>query len=237
MKTVIDKNKVLKRARNANTASIGGLLLLLAGVVLPVVAPKLPQSLSQTAALLAILGGIVVSMIGIYFANRWVRKPRPEEVLSKALKGLDDKFVIHHYPALPCEHVLLTPNGVVILETVNIAGEFSCKDGRWRERMSIGRAFRSVVEESLGDPTKTALALQKLFTAHLSQVCGTPIPVKPVIVFTHPAAVLDVEPGPVPVYTAEKLKKQVSMNNPRLADESYAALAEFLKTKTMGSSS
>ena len=234
MKTVIDKKKILRRAQNANTASISGLVLLLAGVVLPVIVPKLPPTLSQTLALSAILGGMILSMVGIYFANRWVRKPRPEDVLGKALKGLDDKFIIYHYPSLPCEHILLTPNGVVVLETVNIGGEFTYKDGRWSERMSIGRAFRSIVEERLGDPTKSATALKTYIAGKLAEACGTSIPVQPIIVFTHPAAELEAAPGPVPVYTAEKLKKNASMDSPRMPEETYALLAEFLKKETLG---
>ena len=41
-------------------------------------------------------------MVGIYFANRWVRKPRPEESLDKALKSFDDHYRIYHYPYRPC---------------------------------------------------------------------------------------------------------------------------------------
>ncbi len=227
MKTVMNKAKLIRKAQNANIASISGMVALLAGVVVPLVFP----SLGQIAPLICILAGIAIAMVGIYQANRWVRKPRPEEQLSKALKGLDDKYVLYHYPSsLPCDHLMLTPDGVVILETVNLAGQFVYKDERWTERMSMGRALRSVVEERLGDPTRSALAVQRYLVGKLLKLTGETIAVKPVIVFTHPGAELDLEPdGPVPVFPASKLKKHVPIEGPRLSPETYQTIASFLE--------
>jgi hypothetical protein len=227
MKVVINKLKLAKRAQTANIASISGMVLLLAGVILPLVFP----ALGQVGTLIIILAGIIIAMVGIYQANRWVRKPRPEESLSKVLKGLDDKYVLYHYPtALPCDHVLLTPEGVVNLETVNLAGFFTYKDGRWVERMTMGRAFRSVVEERLGDPTRSAQAVQQYLAGKLQDLTGEKIPVKALITFTHPNAELDLDPdGPVPVFMAEKLRKHVSIDGPRLSVETYQNIAGFLE--------
>ena len=227
MKVVINKAKLAQRAQVANIASISGMLALLAGVILPLVLP----ALGQVVPLVCILTGIIIAMIGIYQANRWVRKPRPEDQLSKALKGLDDKYMLFHYPAsLPCDHVLLTPDGVVNLETVNLAGQFSYKDERWTERMTMGRALRSIVEERLGNPTRSALAIQRHLAEKLSELTGETIPVKPLIAFTHPAAELDLEPdGPVPVYKADKLKKHVSIDGPQLPMDAYQAIACYLE--------
>jgi len=232
MRVVINKARLARRAQNANIASIGGMVLLLVGVVAPLALPRL----GQIAALACILAGIIISMIGIYQANRWVRKPRPEEQLSKALKGLDDKYVLFHYPAsLPCDHVLLTPGGVVNLETVNLAGQFTYKNNRWNEHMTFGRALRSIVEERLGDPTKSALAVQGYLTEKLSELAGEKITVKPLIVFTHPAAELELEPGgPVPVYRFDKLKKQVPIDGPRLSAATYEVIAGFFEKSVYG---
>jgi hypothetical protein len=227
MKVIINKAKLAQRAQNANIASISGMLALLLGVALPIFIP----SIGQMIQLIFILAGITISMAGIYQANRWVRTPRPEEQLNKSLKGLDDKYVLYHYPSsLPCDHVLLTPEGVVNLETVNLAGFFIYRDGRWVERMTMGRALRSVVEERLGDPTRSALAVQRYLAEKLSALAGETITIKPLITFTHPGAELDLEPdGPVPVYMADKLKKHVSMEAPRLSTAAYQLIAGFLE--------
>jgi hypothetical protein len=227
MKVVINKTKLAQRAQNANIASISGMVVLLAGVILPLMIP----SLGQIVPLICILAGITTSMIGIYQANRWVRKPRPEEQLGKALKGLDDKYVLFHYPSsLPCDHVLLTPEGVVNLETVNLAGQFTYNDGRWAERMTMGRALRSIVEERLGDPARSALAVQRYLAGKLSELAGETITVKSLITFTHPNADLDLETDcSVPVYMADKLKKHVPINGPRLSPKAYQNIAVYLE--------
>ena len=125
MKTYIDRKKVGTRAELSNLASIGGLVLLLASVLLPLFLPK-----AANFSFVLMVAGLGTAMVGIYYANRWVRKPRPEERLDKALKGLADSYHLFHYPPLPPDHLLLTPNGVVILETISLAGSFSYKDGQ-----------------------------------------------------------------------------------------------------------
>jgi len=232
MRVVLNKARLARRAQVANLASVGGMVALLAGVIVPLFLPQL----GQIAPLVVILGGIIISMVGIYQANRWVRKPRPEEQLGKALKGLDDKYVLYHYPAgLPCDHLLLTPGGVVNLETVNLAGQFTYQNKRWSERMTFGRALRSIVEERLGDPTKSALAVQRNLTEQLTALTGEAVAVKPLIIFTHTNVELELEPGgPVPVHTLSKLKKQVSIDGPRLSPAAYEAIAGFFEKAVKG---
>ncbi len=107
------------RAGLANLASVGGLVLLLASMLMPLFWP----ALAKLASVLLIVG-LGAAMIGIYFANRWVRKPRPEKSLDKALKSFDDRHHLYHYPSQPCDHILLTPTGVIALEVVNLSGSF-----------------------------------------------------------------------------------------------------------------
>lgn len=230
MKIIIDKQKVSRRARLANVASLGGMLVLLGSVLLPLVRP-------ETAALgiPMMFAGMLVAMVGIYFANRWIKKPRPEDRLDATLKTLNDSYQLFHYPDLPCDHVLLTPNGVVVLETVNLDGRFSYREGRWKEKMTLSRALRWIVEEHLGNPARSALAeaadLQRRFAERLPG--GVDIPVKAVVVFTHPGAQVELvdEPG-APVVKVEKLKKVVVEKGKRLSPEAYEGVQAVLENGT-----
>jgi hypothetical protein len=230
MKIFIDRQKVEARARWSNIASVGGLLLLMAGIVIPLFLPVLAG-----LAYASMIVGMGVSMVGIYFANRWVRKPRPEESLDRALKSFDDHYRLYHYPSLPCDHLLLTPTGVIILEPFNLGGNFSYRQNRWKEAMTIGRALRYIVEEHVGDPIATARQVEK----ELDQVCKkelgseAAIPIKSIVVFIHPAANLDIEESPIPVCKIDKLKKQITLNAPRLASEQYEKLSSFLESQTL----
>ena len=231
MKTYIDHDKVNSRATLANVASVGGLLLLLASVLVPLFA----QGVAPFALVFVFLGG-AISMVGIYLANRWVRKPRPEESLDKALKSLDDGYRLYHYPALPSDHVLLTPTGLLALEVVNLAGSFTYRKGRWRESMTIGRALRYLVEPRVNDPRALAEALtdelRSWFRDHLAAPAD--VPVKVLTVFTHPAVDLQMDEGNVPAMVIAKLRKQASPTGARLSPSFYEELAACLERATVG---
>jgi len=229
MKTFINQSKVRRRALLSNLVSVGGLVLLLVSVVVPLFLPALANT-----AYIAMIAGMGIAMIGIYFANRWVRKPRPEESLAQALKSLDQQYRLFHYPSLPSDHLLLTPTGVVVLEAINLAGKFSYQQGRWKEAMNMGRALRYIVEEHLGDPIgaarREAEDLQELFRREWGAEVS--IPIKPMVVFTHPAVNLEIKEPPIPVCRVDKLKKQVLIPSARLAAGLYDKLALFLEGRT-----
>lgn len=229
MKIYINKPKIDTRALLSNFASVGGLVLLLASVIIPLFQP----AWANTAYVLMI-AGIGVAMVGIYFANRWVRKPRPEESLAKALKSFDDKYCLYHYPSLPCDHLLLAPTGLVLLEVINLAGNFSYKNGKWKEAMTIGRALRYIVEERVGNPIlstrQAAQTLGELLSKEMNADCAGFI--RPVVVFTHPLVQLSTENPPILVCKIDKLKKQLIAKSPRLSPELYEKLDAFLQRKT-----
>jgi hypothetical protein len=228
MKSIIDQDKIRQRARLANIASVGGLVVLLASVILPLVRAEL-LNLSKYILFL----GLATSMIGIYYANRWVKKPRPEDSLNQALKGLSDKHRLYHYVSLPCDHVLLGPAEVVVLETVNLEGLFSYQDERWREAMNFGRALRYIVEEHLGDPLKSAQAsehyIKRLFSEKIPD--GETIPVRSIVVFVHPRVELKVKGAPIPVCKVDKLRRHFSGKENRMPVELYEQAQQLLDAR------
>lgn len=231
MKVYVDRQKLNARAQAAHIASVGGLVLLLVSVAVPLFLPKLSGITSVVMVI-----GAAGAMVGIYLANRWVRRPRPEESLDKALKAFDDNYRIFHYPSsLPCEHVLLTPNGVVALEVVNLNGYFSYRNGRWKEAMTMGRALRYLVEERVSDPVTLAQSIVKELNERFDKEFGgqTVIPIKALTVFTHPAVELEVDGGPIPACKVDKLRKQISMPGSRLAPQTYEKVCGYLERLTV----
>ncbi len=231
MKVYIDRQKLNARAQAAHIASVGGLVLLLISVALPMFLPKWSTITSITMVI-----GAAGAMVGIYLANRWVRRPRPEESLDKALKAFDDNYRLFHYPSsLPCEHLLLTPNGLVAFEVVNLNGYFSYRNGRWKEAMTMGRALRYLVEERVSDPVMLAQSLVKDLEDRLHKELGDQVvvPVKAMTVFTHPAVQLEIEGGPIPAVKVDKVRKQVSIQGARLAPETYDKICTYLQELTV----
>jgi hypothetical protein len=231
MKIYIDRQKVNARAQLANLGSIGGLLLLLVSVVIPLFA----SSWASFSWVLMVVG-LGMAMIGIYYANRWVRKPRPEESLDKALKSFDDHYHIYHYPSsLPCEHILLSPTGIMALEVVNLSGSFFYRNGRWKEAMTIGRALRYIVEERVDDPVIfSQMLVQELNDRIEKEFNGEAVvPVKALTVFTHPATELEIEGTSVPACKLEKLRKQAVIVSEKLSTGTYEKLSAFLERLTV----
>ena len=231
MMVFVDRQKLNARAQAANFASVGGLLLLLASVVVPLFVPQWGVYTSVAMVL-----GAAGAMAGIYLANRWVRKPRPEESLDKALKSFDDNYRLYHYPAtLPCEHVLLTPTGLLALEVVNLNGYFSRRRGRWKEAMTVGRALRYIVEERVSDPVTLSQALVVELGSRVQKELGDQVvvPVKALTVFTHPGVVLEFDSPGVPACKIDKLRKQAGVPGARLAPEVYARLGDYLERLTL----
>jgi hypothetical protein len=213
MKTLMDRDGLRKRATASHVASLGGLAAMLGGVVLSMVRPEWA---TPTAVL--IVAGFAISTVGIYFANRWVKKPRPEDTLALALKGLGDPHRIYHY-LLPADHVLLTPSAVVVIETVNLEGRFVFRDGRWKQHMPLGRALRFFVEEMFGDPTVRAQVeaarLRDLLQARLPGDAA-PVPVHAIVLFVHPNAQVIADSPPVPVCQPAQLRRRIPSHLPKL---------------------
>jgi hypothetical protein len=230
MKTYIDRQKVKSRASLATLMSVGGLLLLLASVLLPLFIPA-----AATVSLILLAAGGIIAMVGIYYSNRWVRKPRPEDSLGNALKALDDHYRLYHYPRLPCDHLLLTPTGVIAMEVVNLAGSFLYRNGRWKEAMTVGRALRYIVEPRVVDPVLVAQALKDELNSWFTGQLGfrADVPIKILTVFTHPAVDLEAEGAAFPACKVGKLRKQATVSASRLDAETYEKLASYLERRTL----
>ena len=231
MKIYIDQTKLKRKALLSHAASLGGLFVLMFGIVIPVVLPRL-----EMISPILIIVGVLVSMTGIYFANRWVRKPRPEDSLAEALKSLGDGYSLYNYTAMPGKHILLMPNGVMVFEIINLAGDFSYQNGRWKEKMNLGRMLRYIFEEHLGDPSKNVRHAVDDLKTKIRNTIGTTksVPVSGAVVFLHPLAKIEVKGSPIPVCKVEKLRKMVVTKAPRLDPEIYEQIGSFFEKNTVG---
>jgi hypothetical protein len=225
MKILIDRQRIRRRATASHAASLGGMLVILGAVVLTM---SRPQWATLTAVLLVL--GFAVSTVGIYFANRWVKKPRPEDTLALGLKGLGDPCRIYHY-LLPIDHVLLTPSGVVVIETVNLEGRFVYRGGRWKQHIPLGRALRFFVEETFGDPTARAQAdarrLSQLLDTRLP-AGGPPVPVNALVLFVHPNSEVTVDSPPIPVCQPAQLRKRLPSHLPKMPQARFDQIRDVL---------
>lgn len=211
MKVVIDQKRYKRMALLGRVALFGSLGILIGGLLLTLFGQQIGLLTPENSTLffviyIAILVvGFAVSRVGFHYGNRYLAPTRPDAVLRENLKGLDRKYALMLFQS-PHDYVLVEPGGVSAFVIRNQDGRIAYKGGKWKRRESIFR-FWFGRDEPLGDPTQEALAAAAKINKILTEKLPTlKIPVRGIVVFSNPKAVLEVEPSPVSVVRAEELK-------------------------------
>ncbi|HTP03410.1 MAG TPA: nuclease-related domain-containing protein [Anaerolineales bacterium] len=155
--------------------------------------------------------GFVMTQIGMHFANRWGRSPRPDEQLDTALKGIPSDTVLYHYTT-PVQHLLVGPAGVWVLQTYHQKGKLSYAKNRWRlTGGGFMQAYMSVFgQEGIGRPdidaANAAEAIKKYLVNHDIPEAEIPT-IQSALVFTSEEAQVDVPDAPLPAMKVKQLKE------------------------------
>lgn len=205
---IIRNEKLIKRnGRIAQITVVAGLAVLAAGMFI-----SFRYKEQVTLSMGALLVGFLLSQIGIYFSNRWGRRPRPDELLDASLKGLDSKYTLYHY-STPVSHLLLGPAGMWLLLPYHQRGTITFSKGRWRQ--SGGNLYLKIfAQESLGRPEMDVVNEMSRLQSHLvKNLPEEQFPdLKAALVFTNPRTVInvpdDVE-APAETVTLGKLKETI----------------------------
>ncbi len=151
MKIFRDDKKITRNARIGQFTTFGGLVVLGGGMWITF---SKPDWIGPAWACLLI--GFLLSQIGIYFGNRFGRRPRPDEILDAALKGMDDRWAIYHYFNSLADHILIGPGGIWLLKPYHQVGKLvrNPKNKRWQVKGGgvIQAYLRIFAQESIGRP-------------------------------------------------------------------------------------
>jgi hypothetical protein len=203
MRTFVNEDLIQSRARMAQRALLAGVMIFAASAVL---------SFNPRHLLLAyglIVPGVLIAIWGLRAGERWLQKPRVDELLAKALKGLGNTYRLYSY-ILPAEQILLAPDGLYVLIVKRQGGRIICRGDRCSRPFSLARLPQVLGEERLGKPIpKARKEAQRLhrWLAGLSQ--SLDVPVRPVVVFAKPQVALEVDAPAVPTMTLGNLKAYV----------------------------
>ncbi len=207
MKIVKDEKKIKRYSVLGQVASLGGLVILAGGMFLSF---RNPDKIGF--AWLALLIGFTLSQVGIFFGNRWGRRPRPDEHLDNALKGMDDRHTIYHYKTAT-NHLLIGPSGVWVLLPRHQVGKITYEKGRFKQKGGgvLQGYLRIFAQEGLGRPDLELAgeidAVKKYFKKMLPD---QELPaIQGVLVFTNEKTELDVDDAPVLVAPVKKLKELI----------------------------
>ncbi len=154
----------------------------------------------------ALLLGFLLSQVGIFFSNRWGRRPRQDELLDTALKGLDKRYSLYHYTS-PVNHLLVSPSGIWVLMPYYQRGTISYENGRYKQRG--GNLYLKIfAQEGLGRPEADAAAEKERLEKYLKNRFPEESfpPAEAALVFTNARAAIAIPEGAEPQYAAVLLK-------------------------------
>jgi hypothetical protein len=168
--------------------------------------------------LLALGIGWALSQVGLYLQHRYVRQPRPDLVLDEALKGAVRNGRLYHF-GLPAPHVLLLPNGIIILHAKYQSGEITADGDKWTQRGVGMRKYFG--QEGLGNPSKEADNLVSAMANYIRKNAPgvDEVAIGPIIVFTTKnIKSLDVKDSRIPAMHYSKLKGFLRQQKDSLPD-------------------
>jgi hypothetical protein len=225
MKIITNPKLIARNAKIGLWGQIIGLLLLLSATVLSF------QSITLLGLSLILFAfGLIISQTGIYFGNRWSRRPRPDEYLDKSLKGLDRNYTLYHYRS-PIAHLLIGPAGIWALLPRNVRGKVTYLQARGRWKHKGGAAFLKFFgQEGLGRPELDLDNEISRIETLLANIQNSPPPVHAALVFTHEEIHIEANNSPVPAIPAKKLKSFVrkQAKQKRLSDEKINEITALL---------
>lgn len=202
MKIVSNVKKIRRNSKIGLYTSLASLVFLFIAVGLTISGNVDLTSYSFAAMLV----GLLLSQVGVYYANRFGKSPRVDERITQGLKGLDDRYTLYHY-VTPAPHLLTGPSGVWVIVPQYQPGKISYEKNRYRQQ-GVGLFSRLIGQESLGRPDLEADTYQKDIEKYLKQSVGEEglPPVRSMIVFTSPKATVLAQEAPLPTLHVDKLK-------------------------------
>jgi len=202
MRIIRNERYIRVRSFIGKNAILAGLLTLMTGLIISFAKPEW-----VTLVLMSMTLGLMLSVVGGFFADRYVGPLAHHDALPRVLKGLDDRYTLLQY-VLPAAHVLLEPCGCTVLVVKPHGGQVTYQDdGRWKHRQR-GKIFRQFAgQEVVGAPDFEAeRQVHKLERWLAKQLPDVEVPVRAAIVFVNPDVTLDAAASPVPAFYGKKVK-------------------------------
>ena len=186
----------------------------------------------------ALFAGFICASIGSYYINRYARRrwpgsrfvERPDEMLERNLKGLDDKFAFFSQ-SLPASYLLAGPNGITIFALRSDKGKVIVDGDRWKEPFSLMRFFTFFAREGVGSPNQDIELQKEKLRALLAQSDGlAEVPMDGAAVFLNPQIELQLNNPVIPVLKPEQVKDYVRarVKDARVPNATQKSLVEFL---------
>jgi len=237
MNIIIDQKSVQRNAligKILRWVSLGCMLIGLIAVF--------SEEISSNSNLFAIffvimIVGVLLSSVSGFFTSRFGKSPRPDELIDKTFKGLDDRFQIYHYrSAIP--HLLIGPAGLWSIIPTFIDGEITYDEnkGNWIHKRSsiINRVLqKEYFPNPLSEYKHHKKELEKILTDNHSSNINPELKLLVVLLNKNVTLSGISEKDNILVMPYEKVKdrfRKMAKNN-NSSNEIYTSLEDLLEVK------
>jgi hypothetical protein len=235
MLVIRDEERIKRMRFLSQFMTFTGLAALILGLVLAFTMETVEVFIYQ---LIALAVGLILSQFGVYLGHRYVRRPRPDQVIDDAVKTVIKKGRMYHY-LLPTSHVLLTPRGIIIFLAKYQVGEITAEGDKWTQKgIGLRRFFG---QEAIGNPTREAqIAVERLANFLRKNAPEVEeVPIAAIIVFTtKEIKSLDVARSSWPAMSYRKvkgyLKQQWQNQQEQMDPQTYTAVQEAFDRRAEG---
>lgn len=209
MKIITNDTLIQRNGKIGGIAILLSIIILVGGFFVNVNNLSGEDMRSFYITLASFVVGFILVQVGLYFVNRYGGKPRMDERLDAALKGLPGDFTIYHFTT-PAAHLLVGPAGVWALLPYRLRGSIEFRKNRWRVRGGgFLQAYMSIFgQEGIGRPDIEAehevRKIKNLLAKHFEE---SEIPeINAALVFTNEQIEIQAEGAPMPALKTDQLK-------------------------------
>ena len=230
---IYSNEKLIKRnGRIGNITSLLSIGILAVGMIFSF---KDTDGKYLTLTFSCLIIGFLAFQVGNYYMSKFGKSPRPDQNITAALKGLDDKYTLYHY-LTSVSHLLVGPSGIFCLLPFHQPGTITYDANKRRWKQAGGNFFlKTFGGESIGRPDQDILYsvqdIQKFLEKKgVKLESYTP---EAVIVFTNEKATLNVESFEGAAVTGQKLKDYIRKKSKsgQISPELLASVQEIITPK------
>lgn len=182
-----DSTDLAAARRRARLMQYGGLLAIVGSVICSILFPIYEALVFFAYPLLFI--GLPLWTIGRNRQRQLTNAPKIKEMLMSELKGLSEKYNLHHGPVIggrKIDHLLITPSGVIVIAANEATGPITCttnsRGDRWQTRLTLMDRF-SGTRQPIGNPSAELDAATSAVSAFLAKQDKASVPVRGLVVF------------------------------------------------------
>jgi hypothetical protein len=156
-------------------------------------------------------------VLGVYSYRSyltWLGGLEGEEMVSNALKELDDSYILLNGLVVPpnrgdTDNIIVGPNGFFVVESKNYGGRISCNGDEWKKvRVWGDKVYNLEIGSPSNQVKRNAKVLKDFILAHQREIFAGVAPhvwIHGVLVFTNPDAEVELQNPTIAVVELDEL--------------------------------